>query len=426
MILVRFACVGTLVGLLAVTGAATEPITFWDDRVTVGGEFRLRTELRDDYYKKDGTSKLDDEFTLFRSRLHLEVMPEEWIRFYLEAQDSRQFGSEQIDRYSVPNSDESDLDLYKGYVELIHPGELPFSFRVGRQELDYGDKRLLSEPGWSNVGRTFDALKIMLDVYDYGTIDLFAGEPVIHDWGNFNESNDDEQLFGAYSKWTAIEELNILEVYYLLKNNDLLDDEVHTLGTRLGNKYESGWDWEIEAAGQWGDFHGLDHGAWAIHTELGYTFHHKWKPRLEAGYSAASGDDDPNDGDNGTFDNLYPTNHMHYGYLDFFSWRNMHNAETNLSFYPVKPIKIYIGAHAFWLMENEDNWYKSNGKVIRYADPAAGSYVGSQIDVKAVWKISKNVEVEGGYSHFFPGDFVDDTGDDEQASKGYFMATLKF
>lgn len=405
---------------------AQEPITFWEDRATVGGEFRTRGELRSDYYTPDGASALDDEFLLFRSRLFLDITPEDWLRFYVEIQDSRQAGSDLLNRYAVPNGSESDLDLYKAYLELNKPGDLPVSFRLGRQQINYGDKRLISEPNWSNVGRSFDAATVIFDVGELGTIDVFAGIPVIHDWGNFNESDDDNQIYGIYSQWNAVEALDTLELYHLLRNSPDRDDEVHTLGTRIGTQYDSGFDWEVELAGQFGEYRGLDHAAWALHTEVGYRFDHSWQPRLEAGYSVASGDDDPADEDNGTFDNLFPTNHMHYGYMDFISWRNNHNAEMNVTFHPVEPVRVYLAGHAYWLYDTDDNWYNSGGRILRFGQPDAGSFLGTEIDLKITWTVNDHVTVEGGYSHFFAGGFVDDTGDGGDADWAYLTASLRF
>ena len=86
--------------------------------------------------------------------------------------------------------------------------------------------------------------------------------------------------------------------------------------TDLSTNEPTSWDWEFEGVGQIGDRGPLDHASFAIHGEAGYTFADTmWTPRVALGYDFSPGDDDPTDGDNETFDNLFPTNHIHYGQM---------------------------------------------------------------------------------------------------------------
>jgi len=68
----------------------------------------------------------------------------------------------------------------------------------------------------------------------------------------------------------------------------------------------------------------------------------------------ATGDDDPRDNDHETFDNLFPANHLHYGYIDFFSWRNMHNLQLGLKVVPTKRLRIKTHLHFYWIDEDAD------------------------------------------------------------------------
>jgi len=38
--------------------------------------------------------------------------------------------------------------------------EFPVSLKVGRQELSYGEERLVGAFAWNNIGRVFDAVKV--------------------------------------------------------------------------------------------------------------------------------------------------------------------------------------------------------------------------------------------------------------------------
>lgn len=420
-----------LTGLLQCPSAhAQDSLTFFDDGASIGGEIRGRGEALGNYYTPDGRADRDDEFFLLRTKLHFDLHLHESWGVLVEGQDAREFGSDLINRDAVPNGFEDDLDLFQAYVDLIDIGGSPLSLRAGRQLLRYGRERLVGALLWSNTSRSFDALKLSIDAeYLYGgTIDLFAAEPVIHDYGNFNEFLlNDNQLYGLYATWRDVPFLDVLESYYLLRHHDGNDDEVHTLGARMTKTYDSGWDWEIELAGQVGDFRGDDHAAFATHASLGYTFEAPWTPRVGLGHSYATGDDDPNDGDHETFDNLFPTNHGLYGQMDLFSWRNGHDIELQGVANPTEALTLICETHVFILDEAEtDAWYNAGGAVLRRGAATADSYVGNELDLRATYHFNKWFSLAGGYSHFFAGSFVSDTGEDDDADWGYIQGTLTF
>ncbi|MSR64181.1 MAG: hypothetical protein EXS18_00170 [Verrucomicrobiae bacterium] len=91
--------------------------------------------------------------------------------------------------------------------------------------------------------------------------------------------------------------------------------------------------------------------------------------------------------------------------------------------------------HLFWLAENEDFWYRANQAPVgvparRDVTGGSGSFVGSELDLTVTWTACKYTKVQGGYSHFFAGDFVRDTtgtnnGKDD-ADFLYVQTTLSF
>ena len=57
---------------------------------------------------------------------------------------------------------------------------------------------------------------------------------------------------------------------------------------------------------------------------------------------------------------------------------------------------------------------------------APSAYRGSEVDLVATWTVSKNVQIQGGYAHFFAGQYLADTGASDDADFGYFQATFNF
>lgn len=148
----------------------------------------------------------------------------------------------------------------------------------------------------------------------------------------------------------------------LYASNDAKSDDFFTLGTRFKSTPGALWPWdyETEFAHQTGTAGGRDLSAFAAYVEGGYTFDAPWKPRIGVEYSYGSGDDNAKDGDNGAFQNLYPTNHLHYGYMDAHSWSNLHNVALHLSTKPTDKITASLDYHLFWLDTTADTWRRAN------------------------------------------------------------------
>jgi hypothetical protein len=152
-------------------------------------------------------------------------------------------------------------------------------------------------------------------------------------------------------------------------------------------------------------------------------------------YNFATGDKDPTDGNNESFQNLFPSNHAHYGYMDEFGWRNLHNLRLQLTAQPTKKVSVEASFHAFWLAETTDYWYRANGlSTTRTRTPGgadvrtigASSFAGTEVDLAFTWKATDWLTVHGGYSHFFAGDYLEDTGPGDDADFAYLQAALAF
>ena len=143
-------------------------------------------------------------------------------------------------------------------------------------------------------------------------------------------------------------------------------------------------------------------------------------------FNYASGDSDKSDGDRGTFDNLYPTNHLFYGYMDFVSLQNINNYRFQLSVKPTDKLKLQSDLHLIYLDTPKDNLYAAGRTIKRATTAGAGSHVGNEVDLTGTYKFNKYADILVGYSHLFAGDFLKDTGSADDADYGYVQTTLSF
>jgi hypothetical protein len=168
-----------------------------------------------------------------------------------------------------------------------------------------------------------------------------------------------------------------------------------------------------------------------MHVGGGYTFENcAWTPRLYAEYNYATGDDDPADGDIGTFQNLFPSNHNKYGVMDLFAWQNLSSPDIRFRVKPTKQISLETAFYGFWLADTNDAWYRANGttkvRPITAASRNASSYAGSEIDLLVTYQPVKFLSLWAGYSHFFAGDYLNATGRSDDVDYGYVQATWSF
>lgn len=386
--------------------------------------FRGRYEDRRNFRFGTGAGNIDSYY-LFRNRIGLQYSRDPNWTLFAEAQVSTVRGDSFVNSEAVPNAFEDDLDINQLYLEVRGSGN---TVKAGRQRLTYGDHRLIGAGEWSNNARGFDAVKVVIGDPKKSSLDLFAAKPIANnpkDWNDWRETGSrafDSVLYGAVLNSNKVLPAGNLQAYYLLRTNNLMDDDVHTVGF-LASRSFGALSFDAEVAGQFGTFSGDEHRAFAGHAGLKYKLGDQGNTTLNAMFNFATGDDDPTDGVHETFDNLYPTNHMHYGEMDFFAWMNMKNIEIGIT-RTFGKWTARAEYHWFWLAEpSGDNWYSASGSVIR---PAPGvptpSFVGNELDFILQFKASEFVEWQFGYSHFFPGSYISATGTDRPAD--FFYASV--
>ena len=392
----------------------------------------------------------ENDYWLTKVRFH-GGYTDKWWSAYAEGESSTASGDE---RFAYPNAPavggtvqrsghgpESDsIELHQAYVTLGNHKEFPLSLKVGRQEMIYGEERLIGAFAWNNIGRTFDAAKVRWQNEWFG-VDFFVSHPVIPEDNRFDIDNTHDWFSGAYANSSQLPGM-LLEAYFLSRNASSQAAaaqpfpqfpqpsarDIYTAGGRLKNKPgELGnWDYTLEGAYQFGDFRDnrlgvnsarLRQDAFMVVAQGGYTFANLWAtPRLGAEYSFSSGDDNPTDGKHGTFDNLFPTNHKFYGYMDLVSLQNIHDVRGILQLKPHSRVSVALEGHGFWLADTHDSFYTVSGTprgVIAATpgnnygiNPTYRSFVGTELDAIAGVAVTRFAQLEAGYGHFFVGDYI--------------------
>ena len=438
----------------------------WD----VGGAVRLRYEVKENGlglppvndFRQNG---VDNDNSYFSDKILARVAyTDKWWSAYVEGRSSSTTGDDRTPKFETDDP----IDLHQAYFTLGNHKEFPVSLKVGRQELSYGDERLVGAFPWHNIGRVFDAVKLRWQ-NEYFAADVFASRIVLPNDNNFNVNNEDALFSGVNISSKKIPKV-LTEVYFFARNDSPgsttadtgsfapfqtpapFERNVYTLGARFkSNPGDLGnFDFTVEGAYQFGDWRQtavsaeLDHEAFAGVVNVGYTFGDApTAPRFALEYAYASGDSSPTDGKHGTFENLFPTNHKFYGYMDFLSWQNIHDVRAIFQMKPHPRLSLSLECHMFWLADTADSLYNVGGAARTTPgstvgggngynlNPSYDNYVGSEVDIVAGFILTKFATLEVGYGHFFRGDYIKQSWSDaafgsQDADWVYVQTTVRF
>ena len=151
----------------------------------------------------------------------------------------------------------------------------------------------------------------------------------------------------------------------------------------------------------------MDIEAYAFHIDGGVTLPVPMQPRLSAEFNTASGNKD--DGKWRSFDQLYPTNHIHFGYMDRMSWKNMNHYAFGLQLRPNKDSHFEVTGHFFSLQETTDDMFHAGQVALGFARGGTSTNIGEEIDVVYThfFTPGNHVAWQIGASVFLPGDRLD-------------------
>ncbi len=393
----------------------------------VSGQIRVRPEYRGNVYapaNPDGEDSFD--FVGMRTRLRFDLDVEDQVEVRVELQDVRNWGDE-----GNTLADTEGLDLNRGYFRVKNIGDLDFRVDVGRFVMEYGDLRIIGNAEWGNVGRSFDGVRSRYREEDAYYADVFFTR-IRDDGAGIEEVQDFAGVYAGTESW--IDGLDA-EAYALwLRDGERLAGEEGvgrssyvTLGTRWFGE-QSGLDYTGEFAVQTGELRDDDLTAFALAVEGGYTLEETTgKPRVSLEVAWASGDDDLDDGDAGTFQTLFPNGHLHLGDADVVAFSNIFQVRAGAEVSPIEDVTFALDYHHFRLDDEEGGWFAPQGMaVIRPGAEGASDELGDEIDLRVRWQATGALAIEAGYAHFFPGEFVRDTGDDPSVDFAYLQADLRF
>ena len=357
----------------------------------INADLRARFENRNGY----GTLKPDKEkaasFISQRTRIVFDYSFKN-IKLRFSPQNVRTWG----DVITTSKSDANGA-FHEAYGEIKMDEQ--FSFKLGRQEINYDDARIFGNVDWAIQARSHDAFLLKFNPNSKNQIHLGLALNANKET-NFYENYAVLQYRSLQYIWYHTDFKN-LNFSVLVLNNGMpyLDgteeklDYSQTIGSRLVYKKEN---LSIDGAAY------LQTGTIATNSVSANYFsaniNYKTKSNFNAGlgFELLSGkDQNDTSTDIKSFNPLYGTNHKFNGYMDYFYVGNHNNSVgltdvyANLSFEKNK-YSLKLTPHYF-----------ASASSLYSAGEKQDNYLGTELDLTFGYKMYDYVSVDAGFSQMF-------------------------
>jgi hypothetical protein len=315
--------------------------------------------------------------------------------------------------------------------------------------------RLISEAFTSNLGRSFDGVRISDNArlhnvtafvasptrgaYDLNGWDTLADIQVGYLAATFTQTGKHDSAEGRFfSIYYGDEREKTVKV----DNRSTAARTADTRGTHMGvfgGNYVRSFDlgpgrldgvlWGAGEIGGWGH---LSQAAYAYDTELGYQFTHTaWKPWLRLGYAFYSGDGSVNGTEHGTYIPVLTTAQK-YAPFPFYTQANLKDFFGQVILRPNPKLSVRAEIHGLKLANAQDLWYTGSGAYenlnFGYSGRPSGGHVnlGTLYDIGADYNALRNLTVSLflGYAH--GGDVQAATFTGKDADYSYLQFLYKF
>jgi len=402
--------------------------------VSFGGQFRERFENWNQFnFGAPAAAVHNDSFLYSRLMLHADLHIGTHVRVFVQEKNS--FSTHRALVGGQRSNDVDELDLQNGFVDvkLSIAESSRLTLRAGRQELSFGRERFVGVSDWSNVRRTWDGFSGNLEMGKSNLIFFWARPVKVAKYG-FNRPDPATQFYGVHLNRKLAPGWGTVEVYWYGLDNRLATyngttggENRHTLGGHQVNQIgKTAFDYDLGGSIQVGSVGSQSILAHGIVTQLGYTMRKRWStPRVYLGYDYASGDRQ-NGGKVGTFNLLFPTAHGTLGYADVVGRQNMQDFNFGVALNPGRKWRIRLDGYSFWRASLNDAFYDKQGSVVRPASPGLPRKIGEEADLLVRYQLDIHTMILSGYSHFFPGAFVKQSGPHEPVDFLYFAFQFTF
>ena len=398
--------------------------------ISFGGELREQIQYFDNINFGDvpPTFKTTSTYQLnHRLMFHTNVEIGNNLRFFIQGNNTLKLINQNPD---APEIDENKLSLHQAFADIKLNN---WMIRIGKQEMFYGNHRLITVREGPNTRKSFTGL-IIKHHYKQDFIDFFATSPSISKPDIFDDENFKELFMGFYASH-FFKDQNIGLDYFVNNFQSKLrqynyqngTENRNTIGVRLfsnNNKV----NYEIEGAYQWGKFDNLKISAYNIYTDFSSTIFPKTKGKMGFAINLASGDKNKDDNELNTYNLLFAK--PAYGLAVPIGSTNIISLSPYFKINPIQ--KFSLLAQTFFLSRNSNQDGTYSPGMIQNRPSTSILYknnqkkLGTLFLIETNYQYSNNLSVALDISYFNASDYPISTGNGKNITYVSLKTSFKF
>ena len=398
--------------------------------LSIGGDVRLQAWSFNN--ANFGDNGPDQSYLYQRVLLHADLNISNNFRLFSQIGSMHTQGKDFI----IPDIDVDKLSMRLLFADIKFKVGTNFLLRVGRQELSYGDSRMMSFREGPNIRLSYDGLKLTLRENNLQG-DFFVVRPMVNNKGVFdNKTSDEELVYATYWTYKSKKNLNLDFYYFGLEKDEVFyfdysninKESRHTLGFRIGQSNTPLFH-NTEVSYQFGKFGNENIQAFQQITQLGYQFKEvKCAPSFLIQEFIHSGDKDQDDGTINTFRTISarPSTGSKFGFASSNAIILM--PEVNIS--PANALTLKARYMWIWRYSTSDIIYNpGNSSIMRNGIAEEGfneKFLAEGFEFDAAYIANKHLSFDLQAGFFTAGDYATATGAGERLSSFLFNCSYKF
>ncbi|MDR0865732.1 MAG: alginate export family protein [Candidatus Symbiothrix sp.] len=375
-----------------------QSLTISGQSVRIDGEVRSRIEYRDGFKSPLADTLSGTAVEGLRTRIQLDYADDK-VKAKITLQDSRMYGETGV------NNTKNSLGVFEAWGSYRVLPE--FSVTLGRQAIEYDDKRLITVSNWSNTGNAHDLLLLKYELP--GQFKLHLGSA----WNNSSD-NDYEKIYNVARSYKALTYIWFGKSFGQLDFsaiglNDVLDygttdAEINkkayrnTLGGNVGLKNK-----DIPVSFYATVYYQFGHdavnhplNAYLLALNAQYKINNVWSLLAGCDYFSGTSTEDVQKGKDKTFNKLYGSNHAFNGSMEYWTTlpaQGLWDGYGGVAFKPNVKFDVNAVFHSFAVAKELPDTPKKS--------------IGSEIDFTANYTISPQLAIQGGWSAYFKNEQTD-------------------
>jgi hypothetical protein len=331
----------------------------------------------------------------------------------------------------APEIDENTLSLHQAFIDYnFHKN---WQLRVGRQEMGYGNNRILTFREGPNTRLTFDAA-ILKYKNVKRSVDILAVSPVVAKDGVFDDESMKSFVVGVYANEIIIPKKFLLDYYLINFASDQRQynfmggkESRQSYGFRVFSQNPR-FNYELESTFQSGKFNDLNIDAFGFSFDLNYKISQKNNVIIGVAGNHISGDKDRSDNELNTYNLIYSK--PSYGLAAPIGSSNIENINPYLKINPTKGLFLQAGIYFMQRNSNQDGTYSPGMGQVRPTPnllfSSTNRGLGSQYSFESSYVLNNHVSFAADFAFFEAGNYVKSTGKGQNISYISLKSAVKF